>query len=116
MALEFFKFGLKAGLHNTILNRQPIPRTLDQWQSIAREEMEIQTLKQASLGSKPKFWMTSHDSLWQNHATAQTKKKQRDLDAMDIDTIRINKLSTAKRTSLMKEGKCFICKKVGHMA
>jgi DNA polymerase III alpha subunit (gram-positive type) len=116
MALKFFKFGLKAGLHNTILNRQPIPRTLDQWQSMVREEVEIQTLKQASLGSKPKFWMTSQDSLWQNHATAQTKKKQRDSDAMDIDAIRTNKLSAAERTSLMKEGKCFVCKKAGHMA
>ena len=55
MALKFFKFGLKAGFHNTILNQRPIPRTLDQWQSMAREEVEIQTLKQASLGSKLKF-------------------------------------------------------------
>lgn len=116
MALEFFKFGLKAGLHNTILNRQSIPRTLDQWQSMAREEVEIQTLKQASLGSKPKFWMTSRDSLWQNYAMVQTKKKQWDSDAMNIDVIQTNKLSVAERTFLMKEGKCFVCKKTGHMA
>jgi hypothetical protein len=48
---------------------------------------------------------------------APLPKRQRDPDAMDIDAIRITgKLSDEERTRLMKEGRCFCCKKLGHMS
>ena len=37
--------------------------------------------------------------------------KQRDPNAMDID-----RLTTEERTTLMKEGKCFKCRKQGHLS
>src|SRR5271155_4260701 len=38
-------------------------------------------------------------------------KREKDPSAMDIDS-----LSVDKRNRLMKDGKCFICQKTGHMA
>jgi hypothetical protein len=48
---------------------------------------------------------------------APLPKKQRDPDAMDVDTIRTTgKLSDEECTCLMKEGRCFRCCKLGHMS
>jgi excinuclease UvrABC ATPase subunit len=46
---------------------------------------------------------------WSNYF--DSKKKERDPDAMDID-----RLSPEKRSALMKKGACFKCEKTGHMA
>ena len=40
----------------------------------------------------------------------------RDPDAMDVDTIRLKKLSPANHARCMREGLCFHCRKKGHSA
>ena len=35
---------------------------------------------------------------------------------MDVDTVRLKKLSPQERAKCMKEGRCFKCRKVGHNA
>ena len=42
--------------------------------------------------------------------------RNRDPDAMDVDTMRTSKLSKEKREALRKEKNCFFCKKEGHFA
>ena len=109
MCVDFFKLGLKTWLHNAILNRRPIPRTLDQWQVTAREEVEAQALKKANIGAKPKYWLSARESLWQNSQTKtkEKEKKPRDPDAMEIDAVRTSNMSSKERQELMKDGKCF---------
>ena len=118
MCVDFFKLGLKTWLHNAILNRRPIPRTLDQWQVTAREEVEAQALKKANIGAKPKYWLSARESLWQNSQTKtkEKEKKPRDPDAMDIDAVRTSNMSSKERQELMKDGKCFYCRNKGHRA
>jgi hypothetical protein len=46
--------------------------------------------------------------------------KRKDPDTMEVDTVctntmRINCLSDEERQHLLKEGRCFNCKKLGHM-
>ena len=38
-SLEMFKRGLTPGIYYQILNRNPVPRTIDDWYAAAREEM-----------------------------------------------------------------------------
>lgn len=116
MSVDYFRSGLKAGLQNVVLNRRPVPRTLDDWQAMAREEVEINTMKKASLGARPKFWLSSRESLWQDTTKVhtQSKQKKRDPNAMDIDVVRTSNVPPEERQTLMKEGRCFFCKEKGH--
>jgi hypothetical protein len=48
---------------------------------------------------------------------APLPKRQKDPNTMDVDAIRTTgKLSDEEHTRLMKEGRCFRCKKLGHMS
>ena len=71
-SIDYFRSGLKVWLHKTLLQRRPIPRTLDQWQIMAREEVEIQTLMGAAMGTKPKGWLVSRDSCFQSVQNSQS--------------------------------------------
>ena len=43
--------------------RRPIPHTLDKWEAMAREEVEIKALLDASIGpEKPQNWISSRES------------------------------------------------------
>jgi len=50
-SLEMFKHGLRKGLHWTILQRDPMPTTIDKWQAVgARREVQHRRMAFASLG------------------------------------------------------------------
>jgi hypothetical protein len=123
-SLDYFRQGLKSWLHQALLRRRPVPLTIDQWQAMAREEVEVRALTAASLGNKPKGWLVSRDSLAQSQSSqrstdTQKTTKKRDPNAMDVDVVRTSRTSSLtkeQRIKLMKEGKCFICQKDGHMA
>ena len=70
-SIDYFRSSLKVWLHKTLLQRRPIPRTLDEWQTMAREEVEIQTLMGAAMGAKPKGWLVSQDSRFQSRQGSQ---------------------------------------------
>ena len=48
-SLELFKQGLKRGMHRTILQRNPIPQTIVDWQAAAPREIPWRRLVMASL-------------------------------------------------------------------
>jgi hypothetical protein len=53
----------------------------------------------------------------QGYQKAPPPKKHKDPDAMEVDTIcTTGKLSDEEQTRLMKEGRCFRCRKLGHMS
>lgn len=70
-SINYFRSSLKVWRHKTLLQRRPIPRTLDEWQTMAREEVEIQTLMGAAMGAKPKGWLVSQDSRFQSGQGSQ---------------------------------------------
>jgi Zinc knuckle len=51
-----------------------------------------------------------------NWANTYAKKRNRDPDAMDVDAVRVLSPEQEKKRKLRKEGKCFLCKKQGHLA
>jgi hypothetical protein len=44
------------------------------------------------------------------------RPKQKDPNAMEIDHVRAGQITTDERTELMKAGKCFTCRKQGHLS
>ena len=52
-----FKQGLNASIHYHILNRNPVPRTIDDWYTAAQEEMQHRQMICASLGPQKKEYM-----------------------------------------------------------
>jgi len=51
-ALEMFKKGLPHRIHWTVLQRENIPITLDDWKAVARKEVQRRRLVVASLGQR----------------------------------------------------------------
>ena len=98
--------------------RRPIPRTLDEWEATTREEVEIKALLDASIGpGKPQNWISSRESRYRAlHQQKGKPVKKRDPDAMEIDAARTEERSKEEKAKLIKERKCFICEKPGHIA
>lgn len=116
-AVDYFKDGLLGWLQQKLLERRPIPRSLDDWQWMAREEIEAKALIDASLGTgRKKGWLSSRQTRWESLHRDSRSNKGKDPDAMDVDRAKLNKLSIKERAKLSKEGKCFLCKEKGHMA
>jgi hypothetical protein len=44
------------------------------------------------------------------------RPKPKDPNAMEIDRVRVRQITTDERTELMKAGKCFTCRKQGHLS
>ena len=91
---------------------------------MAHEEVAADALLKATLGGgtqNHRAWSTRQNY----HATLQPAKnpqshtqmrRNRDPDAMDVDTMRTSQLSKEERETLHKEKKCFHCKKEGYFA
>ena len=105
--IDMFRETLPAALQSRILTLEKPPQTLEEWYEWAtrinhnwRKMREIvgRTRNQNSNknNTKTRFFFA---------------KKDRDPNAMDVDALTIE-----ERTKLMKEGKCFRCKKAGHLS
>jgi hypothetical protein len=46
------------------------------------------------------------------HPWQGTKRKER----MELDIVEVNALNTNKKAKLQKEGRCFLCKRLGHIS
>ena len=124
-SLKIFKQGLTPGIHYQILNRNPVPRTIDDWYAAAREEMMRRQMICASLGPQKKEYMNKRPH-WEPSGKFGFKKK--DPNAMEIDAAVAGKGSDSPnwrkhRSSLTEqekkkhqtEGRCFLCRRQGHM-
>jgi hypothetical protein len=52
---------------------------------------------------------------WRN-VLGKTKEPPPKYNSMDVDTIQIEAMTTEEKTKLQKEGKCFFCKRQGHIS
>ena len=116
-SVDLFKQGLRAGLQRACMARRPIPHTLDEWEATTREKVEIKALLDASIGpGKPQNWISSRESRYRVlHQQKGKPVKKRDPNAMEIDAARTEERSKEERAKLIKERKCFICEKPGHI-
>jgi hypothetical protein len=133
-----FQQGLRAGLLQAIYRQRPWPdeANLLAWQNAAREEeTRNQKIRQnVGYGRKDRSVRESRYQMLRSDGrpmssntnwTARNGRKARDPDAMDVDVAETSqaeanstfkKLSNEERKRLQSEGRCFLCKKQGHMA
>jgi len=118
--LEVFKKGLPRRLHWTILQRDPIPVTMDEWIVAARREIRRRRLALASLGPRNEHPMARRDRLKEALRRPPQRQTQRDPDAMGVDaTI----LGDGSRNGTREgfggiseaERRCFGCGRQGHL-
>ncbi|SRR5258708_3984003 len=92
--VHYFRQGLPTNLERSIVKRQTILNTLDEWQLSARKEVERRALMKAHhLGSE-----------------------RGDTEAAQTVAIRLSQMSEEERARLMTEGRCFECNEKGHLA
>ena len=120
MVLDRFGSGLNSGLFTAIINNTD-PRTWLDWTRAAQKYQQKYLLIQSALGLKvgnnaqktrkkpqtPEQWKAA----WNN-------KKSSDPNTMDTTPgrARARKIDADECTELMKAGKCFTCKKQGHLS
>ena len=108
-----FREGLSKGIHSKALDRDKIPRTMDEWKAAARTEVARAKEKyNAGLtNTQCRNQQTCHYSTTQtqHHAPTQSNSNP-NIVPMDMDattTTNFKKLTPEERTQLAKEGRCF---------
>ena len=96
--VHYFRQGLPTNLERSIMKRQAIPNTIDEWQSAARKEVERRALMKLYHLAGPEGGDTGTS------------------DAAQTGVIRLSRLSEEERARLMREGRCFECNEKGHLA
>ena len=117
-----FREGLSKGIHSKALDRDKIPRTMDEWKAAARTEV-------ARAKEKYNAGLTNTQCCNQQNRPYNTTQSQHQVPAatnpnpnivpMDVDattTTNFKKLTPEERAQLAKEGRCFRCRLQGHVA
>ena len=117
-AIETFKEGLKRQLRLAVMRRDYQPKTLKEWKDSARiEQNKWKAIKSSGVLDKKERRGQWKAALGKTQsASGRTQPKAKDPDAMEIDNTRLNPLTDEERKQLMKEGKCFRCRRQGHMS
>jgi len=119
-----FKSGIPRRLLYTILRRDQIPHTINEWQISLRDEFRRQQMIDATLG--PRSYDTTpirkdRPNRWQKNR----QQSRRDPNAMDVDTAVVDtaetrrtseRLSEDEKKKRRAEGRCFTCGKQGHIS
>ena len=118
-----FREGLSKGVHSKALDRDHIPRTIEEWKAAARTEVAWAKEKyNAGLTGNQRRYAPKNGG-YQNTQTqprAQPNQSNSGVVPMEVDsatgTNNFKKLTPEERAQLTKEGRCFRCRLQGHMA
>ena len=115
-----FREGLSKGIHSKALDRDRIPRTMDEWKAAACTEVaRAKEMYNAGLTNPQRHnQQMRHYNTSQQRGTAQNNPNP-NIVPMDVDattTTNFKKLTPEERTQLAKEGRCFRCQLQGHVA
>ena len=108
--------GLSKGVHSKALDRDHIPRTIEEWKAAARTEV-ARAKEKYNVGltgdqrrNPPKHGMYSNT---QNSSHAQSNSNGSGVVPMEVDSAtgqtNFKKLTPEERAQLTKEGRCFRC-------
>jgi hypothetical protein len=111
--IEYFRKALEPRLSRRILFSDNVPKTIDGWMNKAIQynmnwrmgNLFLNQDTKASLSKKSDTNKSNGNAHWWR----TTEKK-------DPNAIDINALTMEERATLLRQGKCFCCKKTGHMA
>ena len=124
-SIEMFKQGLRKGIHASILQKDPLPIGIDQWQAAAQKEVQRRCLIFASLGPHGGDYLSTRQNWQQEKITNWVAR--RDPDAMDVDTTVVREgsnsanwreqhgISEDEKKKHQQEGQYFQCGRQGHM-
>ena len=108
MAVTQFSMGLDRQVSTMILSMQDPPDSLKGWITKAKtfhnQKLRIDEIRR---GTRPLHFRTSNSS---------STRTPPDPNAMEVDLIRLKKLSPQEHAKCMREGRCFRCRKTGHDA
>ncbi|KAH8981475.1 hypothetical protein EDB86DRAFT_430169 [Lactarius hatsudake] len=125
--VEFFRKGLTHNILRACLLRTTMPETMTEWQDAARAETQ-RARTMASCLPPRRTGPQKFQSSFYSHAApapAPTIPVSDGVVPMDIDAVsttpyktnpRLTPLSDTDRARYRKEGRCFRCRQVGHMA
>ena len=120
MVLDWFGSSLTSRLYITIINSPNEPRNWTKWTQAVQKYQQKYLLIWSSLGMRSPKDPKAHKKpqTAEQWKTALKSQKTRDPDAMDTTPgcTRARKIDADERTELMKAGKCFTCKKQGHLS
>ena len=117
-----FREGLSKGIHSKALDRDKIPRTMDEWKAAAHTEVARAKEKyNAGLtNTQRRNQQNCHYNTTQSQHRAPTQNNPNpNIVPMDVDattTTNFKKLTPEECTQLAKEGRCFRCRLQGHVA
>ena len=117
-----FQEGLSKGIHSKALDRDKIPRTMDEWKVAAHTEVARAKEKyNAGLtNTQCRNQQNRHYNTTQSQHRAPTQTNTNpNIVPMDVDattTTNFKKLTPEERAQLAKEGRCFRCRLQGHVA
>ena len=116
-----FREGLTKGVHSKALDRDHIPRTIDEWKAAARTEVARAKEKYNAGLTGTQRRNPPKSGTYQNpQSTPRTNTNNSGAIPMEVDnaTAQTNfkKLTPEERAQLTKEGRCFRCRLQGHMA
>jgi hypothetical protein len=103
--IGYYRKGLEPRLSRKILFSNDVPKTIDGWM-----EKAIQFDTNLRMGSLFFNQDIKANSSKQKAAHWWRTSERKDPNAMDVDA-----LTMEKRGMLLRQGKCFCCKKTGHM-
>ena len=116
-----FREGLTKGVHSKALDRDHIPRTIDEWKAAARTEVARAKEKYNAGLTGTQRRNPPKSGTYQNpQSTPRTNTNNSGATPMEVDSAtgqtNFKKLTPEERTQLAKEGRCFRCRLQGHMA
>ena len=118
MVLDCFGSGLNPGLFTAIINNTN-PHTWLDWTRAAQKYQQKYLLIRSALNMKnPDLKSCKKPQTPEQWKAAWNNKKNNNPDAMDTTPghARVRRIDADKRAELMKTGKCFTCKKQGHLS
>ena len=116
-----FREGLTKGVHSKALDRDHIPRTIDEWKAAARTEVARAKEKYNAGLTRTQRRNPPKSGTYQNpESTPRTNTNNSGITPMEVDNAtgqtNFKKLTPEERAQLAKEGRCFRCRLQGHMA
>ena len=119
-SIDLFRRGLTQQVHFSCLQREHLPNTLNEWELAARNAVrrlamkdQIYALRKKTFKGK-RSYVPSEDRMDVDAINLEGEEEEEDEDP-PYRVEEVNKLDAEEVRRLRKEGRCFKCKRQGHM-
>ena len=115
--IRLFRDGLPVNMHRTICRYQRLPRDMQEWFEATREECKRYNDMVVSIGPRGGAGnISTRQNRLRGIEPPKQQQKRKDPNAMEVDAIKTGRLSDEEKAKLLKEGRCFHCKKIRHLS